>query len=59
MIGDATVTVAGFLPDKAGPLALRETYDGTPGLRSGARGDRVVDGRALLAGAWSVRRRDA
>ncbi|MFJ3509528.1 hypothetical protein [Streptomyces luteogriseus] len=31
VIGGATRAVAGLLPDRAGQLALRETYDGTLG----------------------------
>ncbi|MFJ4556820.1 ABC transporter permease [Streptomyces massasporeus] len=59
VIGDATGTVADFLPDKAGQLVLRETYDGTLGPWSGLAVTALWTAAALLAGAWSVRRRDA
>jgi ABC-2 type transport system permease protein len=59
VIGDATGTVADFLPDKAGQLILRETYDGTLGPWSGLAVTALWTAAALLAGAWSVRRRDA
>ncbi|MFF5370470.1 ABC transporter permease [Streptomyces sp. NPDC013187] len=59
VIGDATGTVADFLPDKAGQLVLRETYDGTLGPWSGLAVTALWTAAALLAGARSVRRRDA
>ncbi|MFB6847177.1 ABC transporter permease [Streptomyces sp. NPDC056373] len=59
VIGDATGTVAGFLPDKAGQLVLRETYDGTLGPWSGLAVTALWTAASLLAGAWSVRCRDA
>ncbi|MFI6805326.1 ABC transporter permease [Streptomyces luteogriseus] len=59
VIGDATGTVADFLPDKAGQLVLREAYDGTLGPWSGLAVTASWTAAALLAGAWSVRRRDA
>ncbi|MFF0009233.1 ABC transporter permease [Streptomyces tibetensis] len=59
VIGDATGTVADFLPDKAGQLVLRETYEGTLGPWSGLGVTALWTAAALLAGAWSVRRRDA
>ncbi|MEU0221311.1 ABC transporter permease [Streptomyces sp. NPDC006265] len=59
VIGDATGTVADFLPDKAGQEVLRETYDGTLGPWSGLAVTALWTVAALLAGAWSVRRRDA
>ncbi|MGW6542247.1 ABC transporter permease [Streptomyces massasporeus] len=59
VIGDATGTVADYLPDKAGQLVLRETYDGTLGPWSGLGVTALWTAAALLAGAWSVRRRDA
>jgi ABC-2 type transport system permease protein len=59
VIGDATGTVADFLPDKAGQLVLRETYDGTLGPWSGLAVTAVWTAAALLAGAWRLRRRDA
>ncbi|MCK8436965.1 ABC transporter permease subunit [Streptomyces sp. D2-8] len=59
VIGDATGTVADFLPDKAGQAVLRETYEGTLGPWSGLAVTALWTAAALLAGAWSVRRRDA
>ncbi|SMQ14799.1 ABC-2 type transport system permease protein [Streptomyces sp. Ag82_O1-12] len=59
VIGDASGTVADFLPDKAGQLVLRETYDGMLGPWSGLAVTALWTAAALLAGAWSVRRRDA
>ncbi|MDK1344794.1 ABC transporter permease [Streptomyces sp. 378] len=59
VIGDATGTVADFLPDKAGQLVLRETYDGSLGPWSGLAVTALWTAAALLAGAWSLRRRDA
>ncbi|MFE7900636.1 ABC transporter permease [Streptomyces sp. NPDC057424] len=59
VIGDATGTVADFLPDKAGQLVLRETHDGTLGPWSGLAVTALWAAAALLAGVWSVRRRDA
>jgi ABC-2 type transport system permease protein len=58
VIGDATGTVADFLPDKAGQLVLRETHDGTLGPWSGLAVTALWAAAALLAGAWSLRRRD-
>ncbi|MFE5917007.1 ABC transporter permease [Streptomyces sp. NPDC056468] len=59
VIGDAAGTVADFLPDKAGQIALHQTYAGTLGPWSGLAVTAVWTAAALLAGAWSVRRRDA
>ncbi|WP_217214034.1 ABC transporter permease [Streptomyces sp. AC550_RSS872] len=59
VIGDAAGTVADFLPDKAGQIVLHETYDGTLGPWSGLAVTALWTAAALLAGAWSVRRRDA
>ncbi|MFE6622801.1 ABC transporter permease [Streptomyces sp. NPDC057740] len=59
VIGDAAGTVADFLPDKAGQIALHQTYDGTLGPWSGLAVTALWTTAALLAGAWSVRRRDA
>ncbi len=59
VIGDATGTVADFLPDKAGQLVLRETYDGTLGPWSGLAVSALWTAVALLAGAWRLRRGDA
>ncbi|MCF1594287.1 ABC transporter permease [Streptomyces muensis] len=59
VIGDAAGTVADFLPDKAGQIVLHQTYDGTLGPWSGLAVTALWTTAALLAGAWSVRRRDA
>ncbi|AZQ33201.1 ABC transporter permease [Streptomyces cyaneochromogenes] len=59
VIGDAAGTVADFLPDKAGQIALHQTYDGTLGPWSGLTVTALWTAAALLAGGWSVRRRDA
>ncbi|MFF5982495.1 ABC transporter permease [Streptomyces olindensis] len=59
VIGDATGTVADFLPDKAGQLVLHETHEGTLGPWSGLAVTALWTAAALLAGAWRLRRRDA
>ncbi|MDC0771961.1 ABC transporter permease [Streptomyces sp. HD] len=59
VIGDAAGTVADFMPDKAGQVALHQTYEGTLGPWSGLAVTALWTVGALLAGAWSVRRRDA
>jgi ABC-2 type transport system permease protein len=59
VIGDAAGTVADFLPDRAGQVVLYETHDGTLGPWCGLAVTALWTAAALLAGAWSVRRRDA
>ncbi|WP_128430497.1 ABC transporter permease [Streptomyces cyaneus] len=59
VIGDAAGTVADFLPDRAGQMVIHRTYDGTLGPWSGLMVTALWTAVALLAGAWSVRRRDA
>ncbi|MFJ8537930.1 ABC transporter permease [Streptomyces sp. NPDC093591] len=59
VIGDAAGTVADFLPDKAGQIVIHQTYDGTLGPWSGLTVTALWTAAALVAGAWSVRRRDA
>ncbi|MEU6914596.1 ABC transporter permease [Streptomyces olindensis] len=59
VIGDATGTVADFLPDKAGQLVLHETHEGTLGPWSGLAVTALWTAAALLVGAWRLRRRDA
>lgn len=60
VIGDAAgAGVADFLPDRAGQVVLYETHDGALGPWSGLAVTGLWTGAALLAGAWSVRRRDA
>ncbi|WAU81102.1 ABC transporter permease subunit [Streptomyces sp. Qhu-G9] len=59
VVGDMSGSVADFLPDKAGQVVLHETWDGALGPWTGLAVTAVWAGAALLAGAWSVRRRDA
>ncbi|MBT1093678.1 ABC transporter permease [Streptomyces sp. Tu102] len=59
VVGDAVGTVADYLPDKAGQIVLHQTYDGTLGPWSGLAVTALWTAAALLAGVWSVRRRDA
>ncbi|MFD9442530.1 ABC transporter permease [Streptomyces sp. NPDC060006] len=59
VVGDVSGSVSDFLPDKAGQVILHETWDGTLGPWTGLAVTAVWAGAALLAGAWSVRRRDA
>ncbi|WP_405875121.1 ABC transporter permease subunit [Streptomyces sp. NBC_00005] len=59
VIGDMSGTVADVLPDRAGQVVLHETWDGALGPWTGLAVTGLWAGVALLAGAWSVRRRDA
>ncbi|MDG9715699.1 ABC transporter permease [Streptomyces sp. DH24] len=59
VIGDAAGTAADFLPDRAGQVVMRETYDAALGPWTGLAVTALWTTGALLAGAWSVRRRDA
>ncbi|WP_217242064.1 ABC transporter permease [Streptomyces sp. AC555_RSS877] len=59
VVGDAAGTLADFLPDKAGQVVLHQTYDGTLGPWSGLAVTTLWTAAALVAGAWSVHRRDA
>lgn len=59
VIGDMTTTVADFLPDRAGQIALHETHEGSLGPWSGLAVTALWAALALLAGGWSVHRRDA
>jgi ABC-2 type transport system permease protein len=59
VLGDAAGGATDFLPDKAGQVALYETYDGTLGPWSGLAVTALWTSAALVAGGWSVRRRDA
>lgn len=59
VVGDASGTVADFLPDKAGQAVLHETSDGTLGPWSGLAVTACWTAAALVAGGWSLRRRDA
>ena len=59
VVGDAAGSVADFFPDRAGQVVLYDTYDGRVGPWSGLAVTALWTAAALLAGAWSVRRRDA
>ncbi|MGP4084970.1 ABC transporter permease [Streptomyces sp. KR55] len=59
VIGDMSGTVADLLPDKAGQMVFHETSDGTLGPWTGLAVTALWTAAALVAGAWSVRRRDA
>ncbi|MGW7367867.1 ABC transporter permease subunit [Streptomyces sp. NPDC054841] len=59
VVGDMSGTVADFLPDKAGQAVLHQTPDGALGPWSGLAVTACWTAAALLAGGWSVRRRDA
>jgi ABC-2 type transport system permease protein len=59
VIGDAAGTAADFLPDRAGQVVMHETYDGTLGPWTGLAVTALWTAGALLAGGWSLRRRDA
>ncbi|WP_432193432.1 ABC transporter permease [Streptomyces sp. bgisy027] len=59
VVGDAVGTVADYFPDKAGQVVLHQSYDGTLGPWSGLTVTALWTAAALLAGVWSVRRRDA
>ncbi|MEU9183706.1 ABC transporter permease subunit [Streptomyces sp. NPDC048484] len=59
VVGDMSGNVADFLPDRAGQVVLHETWDGLLGPWSGLAVTAAWTSAALLAGSWSVRRRDA
>lgn len=59
VIGGSAGTATDFLPDRAGQVVLQQTPDGTPGPWSGLAVTALWAAAALLAGAWSLRRRDA
>ncbi|MBT3153975.1 ABC transporter permease subunit [Streptomyces sp. CHD11] len=59
VIGGAAGTATDLLPDRAGQVVLRQTPDGTLGPWSGLAVTALWAAAALLAGAWSLRRRDA
>jgi ABC-2 type transport system permease protein len=59
VLGDAAGAATDFLPDKAGQVVLYETYDGTLGPWPGLAVTALWTAAALVAGVWSVRRRDA
>ncbi|WP_043668391.1 ABC transporter permease subunit [Streptomyces xylophagus] len=59
VIGDMSNNIADLLPDRAGQVALHETWDGAMGPWTGLAVTALWTALALAAGAWSVRRRDA
>ncbi|MHA5052983.1 ABC transporter permease [Streptomyces sp. SD15] len=59
VVGTASAGVADFLPDKAGQVVFHETWDGVLGAWTGLAVTAVWTAGALVAGAWSIRRRDA
>ncbi|MFC7260820.1 ABC transporter permease subunit [Streptomyces lutosisoli] len=59
VVGNASGTVADFLPDKAGQVVLHETWDGSLGPWTGLAVTAAWAAAVLTAGAWSLRRRDA
>lgn len=59
VIGDAAGGATDFLPDRAGQIVLHASYDGPLGPWTGLGVTALWTAAALLAGAWSVRRRDA
>ncbi len=59
VVGDLSGGVADFLPDRAGQVALHSTWDGALGPWTGLAVTALWSVAALLAGAWSLQRRDA
>ncbi|MFF4274577.1 ABC transporter permease [Streptomyces sp. NPDC001536] len=59
VIGDAVGGATDFLPDRAGQVVLHESYDGRLGPWAGLGVTALWTAAVLVAGAWSVRRRDA
>ncbi|MFJ5305019.1 ABC transporter permease subunit [Streptomyces sp. NPDC088350] len=59
VVGDMSNDIADLLPDRAGQVALHETWDGAMGPWTGLGVTALWTAAALAAGAWSVRRRDA
>ncbi|MFF4749769.1 ABC transporter permease [Streptomyces sp. NPDC002514] len=59
VVGDLSGGVADFLPDRAGQVVLHSDWDGTLGPWTGLAVTALWSAAALLAGAWSVHRRDA
>lgn len=59
VIGDAAGGLTDFLPDRAGQVVLRSTWNGTLGPWTGLAVTALWTAGAVAAGAWSVRRRDA
>ncbi|MEU5892556.1 ABC transporter permease [Streptomyces sp. NPDC047461] len=59
VIGDAVGGATDFLPDRAGQVVLYESYDGRLGPWAGLGVTALWTAAVLVAGAWSVRHRDA
>lgn len=59
VVGDMSGNVADFLPDRAGQVALHQTWDGSLGPWTGLAVTTLWAAAALLAGAWRLGRRDA
>ncbi|MGP4006760.1 ABC transporter permease [Streptomyces sp. 4N124] len=59
VIGDAAGGLTDYLPDRAGQIVLYETHDGTLGPWPGLAVTALWTAAVVVAGAWSVRRRDA
>ncbi|MFF4395317.1 ABC transporter permease [Streptomyces sp. NPDC001480] len=59
VVGDVSGGVADFLPDRAGQVVLHSDWDGSLGPWTGLAVTALWTVAALLAGAWSVGRRDA
>ncbi|MBX7553068.1 ABC transporter permease [Streptomyces sp. NPDC004232] len=59
VVGDLSGGVADYLPDRAGQVALHSTWGGALGPWSGLAVTALWAAAALLAGAWTLHRRDA
>jgi ABC-2 type transport system permease protein len=59
VVGDLSGGVADYLPDRAGQVVLHSTWDGALGPWSGLAVTALWAAAALLAGAWTLHRRDA
>ncbi|MGW2489949.1 ABC transporter permease [Streptomyces sp. NPDC001606] len=59
VVGDMSGGVADFLPDRAGQVILHSSWDGSLGPWTGLAVTAGWTAAALLAGAWTLHRRDA
>lgn len=59
VIGDVAGGATDFMPDRAGQIVLYQTHGGSLGPWSGLAVTALWAVAALVAGAWSLRRRDA
>ncbi|MCT9076065.1 ABC transporter permease [Streptomyces fulvoviolaceus] len=59
VIGDVAGGATDFMPDRAGQIVLYQTHGGPLGPWSGLAVTALWTAAALVAGAWSLRRRDA